>query len=138
MINSRNINDLIPKVKSMCEEFIRKCDEAGIDVIITSTYRDDESQTALYNQGRTTPGKIVTKAKAGESYHNWRCAFDFVPVVNGKPQWNDIALFTKCGQIAKSCGLEWAGDWKTFKEYPHCQYTGGLNWRQLQAGMKIS
>lgn len=137
MINSRKIEDLIPKVQTMCKEFIAKCDEAGIDVIITSTYRDYESQNALYEQGRSTIGKIVTKAKAGQSYHNHRCAFDFVPVINGKAQWANTALFLKCGAIAKSIGLEWAGDWKTFKEYPHCQFTGGLHWKDLIAGKKI-
>jgi len=137
MINSRDINDLLPKVKKMCEEFIAECKKQEIDVIITSTYRDDESQNALYAQGRTAAGKIVTKAKAGQSYHNYRCAFDFVPLVNGKAQWNNVALFTKCGTIAKQCGLEWAGDWKTFKEYPHCQFTGGFTWKQLLSGSKI-
>lgn len=137
MLNSRKIEDLIPKVQTMCNEFVAKCDAAGVDVLITSTLRDNESQNALYAQGRTTAGKIVTKAKAGQSYHNYGCAFDFVPMVNGKAQWNNVALFVKCGAIAKSVGLEWAGDWKTFKEYPHCQYTGGLHWKDLMAGKKI-
>jgi len=137
MINSRKIEDLLPKVRAMCEKFIAECDAQGIDVIITSTYRDAESQNALYAQGRTTTGSIVTKARAGQSYHNYRCAFDFVPVVGGKAQWSNTALFLKCGAIAKACGLEWAGDWKTFKEYPHCQFTGGLTWKQLMAGSKI-
>ena len=137
MINSKKIEDLLPKVQKMCEEFINECLKQDIDVLITSTFRDAESQNALYAQGRTTPGAIVTKAKAGQSYHNYRCAFDFVPLVNGKAQWNNVELFKKCGEIAKSCGLEWAGDWKTFKEYPHCQYTGGFTWKQLMAGSKI-
>jgi len=147
MINSRKIEDLLPKVKVMCEKFIVECDAQGIDVIITSTYRDAESQNALYAQGRTTHGagvtakkpmgSVVTNAKAGQSYHNYKCAFDFVPVVGGKAQWSNTALFLKCGAIAKQCGLEWAGDWKTFKEYPHCQFTGGLTWKQLMASSKI-
>jgi peptidoglycan L-alanyl-D-glutamate endopeptidase CwlK len=134
MINSRDLNDLHPKVKSLCEAFIKACKKQGIDVIITSTYRDGKSQDALYAQGRTTAGKIVTNAKAGQSFHNWRVAFDFVPLVNGKAQWNDIATFTKCGEIAESVGLEWAGRWKKFKELAHCQYTGGLRLADFQAG----
>lgn len=134
MINSRKLEDLHPKVKTLCENFIKACDKQGIDVIITSTYRDAESQNALYAQGRTAPGKIVTNAKAGQSFHNWRVAFDFVPVVNGKAQWNDVATFNKCGQIAENLGLEWAGRWTKFKELAHCQYTNGLRLADFQAG----
>ena len=137
MINSRKLEDLHPKVKSLCENFIKNCDKVGIDVIITSTYRDAESQNALYAQGRTTPGNIVTNAKAGQSLHNWRVAFDFVPIVNGKAIWNDKALFTKCGEIAETLGLEWAGRWTKFKEMAHCQYTNGLTLQDFQQGKTL-
>lgn len=134
MINSRKLEDLHPKVKVLCEKFIEKCKSQNIDVLITSTYRDGASQDALYAQGRTTAGKIVTNARAGQSYHNWRVAFDFVPLVHGKAQWSDVATFTKCGEIAESVGLEWAGRWKKFKELAHCQYTNGLKLADFQAG----
>ena len=137
MINSRSLSDLNPKVAAMCSEFISLCKVAGIDVIITSTYRDAESQNELYAQGRTKPGKKVTNAKAGQSYHNWRVAFDFVPIVNGKAIWNDNSLFIKCGEIAENVGLEWAGRWVKFKELAHCQYTGGLKLADFQAGKTI-
>lgn len=134
MINSRDINDLHPHVKQLCQNFIEKCSESGIDVMITSTYRDNESQTALYNQGRTTPGSIVTNAKAGQSYHNHKVAFDFAPLKNGKIDWSDTKLFAKCGEIAESVGLEWAGRWVKFKELAHCQFTNGLTITDLQNG----
>jgi peptidoglycan L-alanyl-D-glutamate endopeptidase CwlK len=137
MINSRNLNDLHPKVKVLCEKFISECKKQNIDVLITSTYRDAASQNALYAQGRTAPGKIVTNARAGQSFHNWRVAFDFVPIVSGKAQWNDLTTFNKCGEIAESVGLEWAGRWKKFKELAHCQYTGGLRLADFQAGKTL-
>ena len=137
MINSRSLSDLNPKVAAMCSEFINRCKAEGIDVIITSTYRDAEAQNKLYAQGRTEPGKKVTNAKAGQSYHNWRVAFDFVPLVNGKAMWNDAVLFLKCGEIAEGVGLEWAGRWKKFNETAHCQYTGGLSLADFQAGKTL-
>lgn len=137
MINSRNVSDLHPKVAILCREFIDKCTTEGIDIIITSTYRDFASQQALYNQGRTAPGKKVTNAKPGQSFHNYRVAFDFAPQVNGKIPWNDVALFTKCGEIAESVGLEWAGRWKKFKELAHCQYTNGLTLKDFQSGKTL-
>lgn len=138
MLNSRKIEDLHPKVAAMCERFVEECDKVGIDVLITSTYRDGESQAALYAQGRTAPGKKVTNAKPGQSWHNWKCAFDFVPLVNGKAQWQDNKLFTRCGLIAESIGLEWAGRWNKFPELAHLQWTGGMTLRDFQEGRKLS
>jgi len=137
VINSRKLEDLHQHAENLCRLFISECRAAGIDVIITSTFRDNESQNALYAKGRTSPGKKVTNAKAGQSFHNYRCAFDFVPIVNGKACWNDDALFNRCGAIAKSVGLDWAGDWTKFKEKAHCQHTGGLTLKDMQAGKVV-
>lgn len=138
MINSRQLSDLHPKVMQMCMEFIKRCKEAGIDILITSTYRDNESQNALYAQGRTTAGNKVTNARAGQSFHNYRAAFDFAPIKNGKIDWNDTKTFTRCGEIAETVGLVWSGRWEgKMKEMAHCQYTGGLTLADLQAGKKI-
>jgi len=138
MINSRNLDDLAPPAKQRAEAFIAAAKAKGIDLLVTSTYRDNESQDALYAQGRTAPGNIVTRAKAGQSWHNYRCALDVVPLVNGKAIWDDQVVWKQVGEIGKSCGLEWAGDWKTFKEFPHFQYTGGLTLAQLQQGATIA
>ena len=141
MVNSRNINDLHTKVTAMASEFINRCKAEGIDVLITSTYRDAESQNELYAQGRTTPGKVVTKANAGQSYHNWKVAFDVVPIRNGKPVWGtkgeDLVLWERVGAIGEGLGLEWAWRWTNNKEMAHFQYTGGLKIADFQAGKTI-
>lgn len=137
MINSRNIADLHPRVQNLARKFIQECEEHGIKLLVTSTYRDAESQNALYAQGRTVPGKIVTNAKAGQSFHNWRVAFDVVPLVNGKAVWNDDVLWHKIGAIGIECGLEWGGNWK-FKDTPHFQYTGGLKLADFRAGARLA
>ena len=48
MINSRDLNELHPAVKRRALAFISACDADGITLLITSTYRDAESQNALY------------------------------------------------------------------------------------------
>lgn len=138
MINSRSLDDLIPPAKQRVLLFIEAAKSKGIDLLVTSTYRDNESQAALFAQGRTAPGKVVTNAKPGESFHNWRCAVDVVPLVNGKAIWDDNALWLRIGIIGESCGLQWAGRWTTFKESPHFQYTGGLTIAQLNQGATIA
>lgn len=140
MINSRALSDLHPIVEAKARAMIDKCKQEKIDIIVTSTYRDNQAQNALYAQGRTTAGNIVTNARAGESVHNYKLAFDIVPMRAGKPVWGtsgtDGEIWQKVGKIGKSCGLEWAGDWKTFKEYPHFQWTNGLTIHELMAGKR--
>jgi peptidoglycan L-alanyl-D-glutamate endopeptidase CwlK len=134
MINSRDINELNPKVAKLCLDLIAKCKREGIDILITSTYRDAESQNALYAQGRTIAGKKVTNAKAGDSFHNWRCAFDFVPIVNGKAQWSDVATFDRVGIIGEKLGLTWSGRFVKFPERAHFQFTNGLTLSDFKEG----
>jgi peptidoglycan L-alanyl-D-glutamate endopeptidase CwlK len=70
--------------------------------------------------------------------HNHRLAYDVVPLRNGKPVWGtsgeDGVLWKTVGDLGIAQGLEWAGSWKTFKEYAHFQWTGGLTLAELQAG----
>ena len=106
----------------------------GIRVILICTYRSDEVQAALYAQGRTTPGAIVTRAKPGKSKHN--CvdakgapaaeAFDVVPLRYGKPIWgtagNDLEVWQRVGQHGIDVGLKWYGTpGSEFREFPHFQ-----------------
>ena len=136
---SRSLDDLLPVVKRKAEEFRKLCADHGMDILIYCTYRSPEEQNGLYAQGRSKPGKIVTNARGGESWHNHRCAFDFVPMVAGKPAWGDTNLYRKAGVIAESVGLEWAGRWTgSLRETAHCQYTGGLTLAQLKSGVKIA
>lgn len=117
---SRLLSDLTPELSKLATLFLAKCRAAGIDVLIYCTYRSPEEQDELYAQGRTKPGKIVTNAKAGQSKHNVRKAFDCVPMLNGKPIWdNSDPVWQKIGEIGESCGLKWAGRWKSFREFPH-------------------
>lgn len=128
----KDLNLLLPKVQTMANAFIAKCKAQGIDVAITSTYRSDDEQNALYAQGRTTPGNVITNAKAGQSMHNYKCALDFCPLTNGNFNWNDKALFYKVGNIGKSCGFEWGGDWTSFLDLPHLQFTAGYTLEDFQ------
>ncbi|MDR1275814.1 MAG: M15 family metallopeptidase [Candidatus Accumulibacter sp.] len=138
MIDSRNPDELAPAVRAMAEAFIAVCKAQGIDLVITSTYRDAEKQDALYALGRTKPGKVVTNAKGGQSFHNWRVAFDAVPLRGGKPVWNtrgdDGKLWEKIGAIGEAVGLEWGGRWKKFPDYPHFQCTNGRSLADFQKG----
>ena len=127
---SRNPLDLHPDLQPIYAEFKATADERGIDYILTCTYRSNADQDQLYAQGRTLPGLIVTRARGGQSAHNFTIngkpaakAFDIVPSINGKPQWStSCPSWQQLGQIAMDLGLDWYGAPDApFKEFPHCQ-----------------
>jgi peptidoglycan LD-endopeptidase CwlK len=142
MINSRRIEDLHPHVQLIACQFIEDCKAQGIDLLITSTYRDAESQAVLYAQGRTVPGSIVTNAKPGQSFHQYRVAMDVVPLRYSKPVWSssgpDHKLWESVGRIGKRLGFEWGEEWKAFAEMPHFQITGGLKLADFQRGKTLN
>ena len=129
MISSRLLSELHPAVRTKCEAHLAACKAAGIELLVTCTYRDKEAQDALYAQGRTAPGAKVTNAKGGQSFHNYRLAYDVVPLLNGKPVWKTAGeegkLWQQVGALGVAQGLEWAGNWSKFCEFPHFQYTAG-------------
>ncbi|WP_432663873.1 M15 family metallopeptidase [Wukongibacter baidiensis] len=130
----KDLDRLHSYVGALAGELIRKSKENGVEIIVTETFRTKERQQELYNQGRTTPGQIVTNAKPGDSIHNYGLAFDIVPVEKGKALWDRYDLFKKVGAIGVALGLEWGGNWRSFKDYPHFQWTGGLTLKDLKAG----
>lgn len=111
------------------------------------TLRTFAEQDALFAQGRSKPGKVVTNAKGGQSYHNYGLAIDIVLILdkdkNGtfetaswdlktdfdgdkKADWMEVV------QIFKRFGFEWGGDWK-FVDAPHFQKTFGKSIYELRA-----
>ncbi len=133
----KRIGNVHPVVKQGAEEIIRRAYKQGIYVLFSDGYRSNAEQNALYAQGRTKPGKIVTNARGGQSLHNYGLAIDmFITNQAGTTaSWN-VSDLRKVAQIAKGLGFEWGGDWKTFKDNPHLQMTGGLSMAQLQAGQR--
>lgn len=128
---SRDLDDLHPDMRPLVDRLLAECDASGIDLLVTCTWRSPEEQARLYAQGRTAPGKIVTNAKPGQSMHNVTLAgrpaslaVDIVPLRSGKPVWDARdPLWAQVGSIGELvAGLEWAGRWKRFREFPHFQH----------------
>lgn len=132
------IDELNPIVQNLAKQHIEKCKETGIDLSIYCTYRSFKEQDDLYAKGRTVPGKIVTNAKGGQSYHNFRVAYDCGPSVNRQIAWDRTDLFKKIGEIGESIGLEWGGRFKSIKDLPHFQYTRGHSTTDFLAGVDIA
>lgn len=113
---SRSLDDLAPQVQGKARAFLALAASRGLDVLIYCTLRSNAEQAELWASGRSRVGPILTNARPGESLHNpdgsgkaW--AFDAVPLLAGKPAWNDSALLLRMGQCGEDSGLEWAGRW---------------------------
>ena len=140
-----NLGSLNKKAAAKFEPFITQVEAfllpKGVTVEVISGLRSWAAQAALYASGRTKPGRIVTKAKPGSSWHNYGLAIDLGLFKSGvyldekKPAEAD-KLYAEIGKIAAALGIEWAGNWKTFTETPHFQVTFGMSLAQAREKME--
>lgn len=123
----RGIEHLHPELQVCVNKFLEECKKQGLNVLITETLRTQSEQEALYAQGRTTSGKIVTNCRGYQSPHCWGVAFDFCRNVKGKEYDNSDGFFERVGKIAKTVfdnteyDLFWGGDFKSFVDRPHVE-----------------
>lgn len=148
-ISVERADKLHPAVRSEVVEMIDQV-EAGLPefvaIRIVQGLRTIEEQNALYAQGRSRPGKIVTNAKGGSSYHNYGLAIDFCLLLdkdrngtyesiswNMKDDWDNDRVhdWMEMVNVFVASGWEWGGNWKTLKDNPHLQKTFGHTWREL-------
>ena len=135
------------KVRDLAIELIKLAYHKGIYITITSGYRSNAEQTRLYNQGRTTPGSIVTNAKAGQSIHNYGLAIDYALMndkgvihwdINRDLNSNQVRDWFEVAAIGKKLGFQWGGDWKSFRDYPHLDMQRGMSLSNLAKGSRPS
>lgn len=138
---SRNISDLDPALQPLAQQFLDQCAAAGLEAILTCTYRSNAEQAEDYAKGRTTDGPIITDEPPGHSAHNCVDAdgnpaakgFDFALYAPGEKsldwdasddQWQTaISIGIALGLASGSC-------WKTLKDNPHFEIP---NWRSNAA-----
>lgn len=94
----------------------------SLSIQVTRGVASWAQQDALYAQGRTVPGPVVTNAAGGYSAHNFGYAVDLVPedITPGQPDWNlDHPAWQKLLYVAPNCGLAEGAKWCGFKDNPH-------------------
>ncbi|WP_025693353.1 M15 family metallopeptidase [Paenibacillus zanthoxyli] len=142
--SASKLSGLHPVVRKATEALIEICYNRGVPIVITQGLRTNAEQDALYAQGRSADGRIVTNARGGYSFHNFGLAVDFALLLpdgrtvswdqcrdgdgDGVTDWDEVVA------IAKTLGFEWGGDWTGIKDYPHFQVVFGLTTAQLRAG----
>ena len=137
-ITLSRIETLHPKLRLEAKDIyiqICRCLTGKAQVRFTQTFRSIAEQHALYAQGRTAPGQIVTWAEGGRSYHNYGLAVDICLLVDGKTiSWDTLkdydgdglADWMECVKVFETYGWEWGGRWTKGKtDMPHFQKTFG-------------
>lgn len=115
---------LYPPFVELAKRAIKTLDNRGDRYYAISGLRTYEEQNKLYAQGRTAPGQVVTKAKGGESFHNFGIALDFcrdkdVERSGLQPDWNKASYEDLASEVAAN-GLESGLRWR-FVDAPHVQ-----------------
>jgi D-alanyl-D-alanine carboxypeptidase len=100
---------LEPATRQLVESIVSAASQMGIEVMIYETYRSQDRQQELFNQGAT---KLRTVG-----VHHYGLACDIVRLVGGEPCWKGD--FSFLGQLAHSSGLIWGGDWGA----PHIKHS---------------
>ena len=137
-MSDRDLDHLEHKVAVAAKAALADCEAQGMRVLVTCTARTAAEQADLYAQGRTKPGNIVTNAKPGQSFHEYKVALDLYPNPGGKPDFSGKhPWWPRIAAIFKAHGFEWAGEWKRFPEMPHFQMTGGHSLSYFQNGGKL-
>lgn len=146
-------SDVYPPFMKKVEQLQANCLARGVDYWLISGYRSWDEQNKLYALGRTvknvdaTPAKpmggTVTKAKGGQSFHNFGVATDSAldkdAVRAGlQPDWN-FESYRVWAEEAQKLDLDAGFFWKGFPDAPHVQLNfakHGLKLADLQAWYK--
>lgn len=125
----------------------------GVRLRFAYTYRSHDVQDGLYRLGRTVlfdargnRQGIVTRAKGGQSIHNYGLAWDIVLLedndrdgrfeaaswdVEADRDGDKVSDWMECVNGFKKIGAEWGGDWR-FKDRPHLQFSFGMHWSEMR------
>jgi peptidoglycan L-alanyl-D-glutamate endopeptidase CwlK len=139
--SEQNIETLLPAAQIKAREFLNAVPKGKLTYRIISGTRTYDEQDALYAIGRTVQRhrRPVTKARGGQSNHNFGIGWDIGIFEGGKYYDGDTreekAAYRDLAQAIKSRlpGVEWGGDWSSFPDPPHYQLPTGKSTSEVRA-----
>lgn len=84
-----------------------------LEFMPTCFYRTSGEQITLYNQG---------KSKVLDSKHQHWLAIDLVLIKFGQLVWKDSPEYKRAGELWKSMGHTWGGDWESLGDIYHFEF----------------
>jgi peptidoglycan L-alanyl-D-glutamate endopeptidase CwlK len=125
-----DITHLCPELLVLYQQWLMECIAAGLAVRVTVTWRNPEDQDKAKAAG-------LSNASAGQSPHNCMIdgqpaskAFDFACFMADGHYIADGSApeYKKAGEIGKSLGLVWGGDFHSIFDPDHLELP---HWRGL-------
>lgn len=122
-----NLAKAHPDLQKLFNEVIKE-----VDCRVLDSVRDKAAQELAFNKGNS-------KAHFGQSPHNYFPSFG-VDVVPWPLDWDDLASFRALAKVVKAkiaelgLAIDWGGDWKSFRDYPHWEVR---NWKAKKASAKL-
>jgi len=135
--SEKNIRTLIPQVQILARSLVHAAVATGITIKVLSGNRTFQQQDAIFLQGRAPlatvnkaliasgldaitqkDNKVRTKARAGQSNHNFGIAFD-VGAFKGSKFLEESPLYKAVAVLGKQLGLTWGGDFHSIVDEPH-------------------
>lgn len=113
-----HIGRLDPDVRDTFRRLIERAYAIQPKAYIVSSRRTREQQNALYAQGRTKPGAVVTGARGCRSWHVLGRAVDIAGM--------NVSQYRQLGQWWKRQGGRWGGDFENLFDGPHYEYHPGV------------
>jgi peptidoglycan L-alanyl-D-glutamate endopeptidase CwlK len=131
-----------PPLRDLTTKLLDAMDRLDYPMTVTAGVRTMAAQQALYAQGRTAPGNIVTNADGVTKKSNHQpkddgfgYAVDCAFLVDGAdrdgeletPSWGEDHPWFLYGQMAKTLGkgkVVWGGDWSGLRDLPHIEWKG--------------
>lgn len=134
-VSKKALSEIYPELARRWNAADALLQAMGINNRIDQGLRTWPQQTILWFKGRNPDGSfidpihhsgVVTHAKAGESYHNYGLAIDFVPMVDGMAIWDrENAAYAKTIEVAEGYGLISGSRWpEPKKDFPHLELPG--------------
>ena len=145
-IEKLNDTNIHPTARMLFQRVLDELVSLGYTPVVVEVYRSPARQRMLYAQGRTdaqliakgyTQSEITQYRNAGftsdkrvvshtlHSMHSKGRAMDIAWLVDGRVSYSvPNSWWDMYGAIARKHGLNWGGDWKTFKDRPHIEYRG--------------
>jgi peptidoglycan L-alanyl-D-glutamate endopeptidase CwlK len=102
--------------------FYLQASNGGILLLPYWFNRTAPQQFELYQQGRTTPGRIITNCdgyKKISPHQRWRAIDAVIVNPDGTLNWDASAKYEVLGEMWKNLGGKAGKDFKSLKDYTH-------------------
>lgn len=118
----KDLNELTSYFLPLAQELLDKCAAAGVPCRVIDTGRTTQEQAVKLAQGVSWVSKSKHEPQPPEMKSE---AIDIAPTAileENKANWDpESPLWQQIGEIGKSLGLRWGGDWKV-KDMGHFEY----------------